>query len=55
MDDNMKIVDFETYCKKCEFAYTHQDEEPCDTCLSIGARPNSKRPEKYVEARKKHE
>lgn len=48
MDENLKIVDFKTYCQSCKYKDNSEDECPCDDCLSIPARESSKRPEYYI-------
>ena len=51
MENDLKIVEFHEYCEKC----VHWPEDPsieggtCDICMSITARENSRRPEKYEE------
>lgn len=52
MDGDMKIVDFQEYCETCQYQSKKEYEEPCDECLSIPARPNSHKPEKYKEKKK---
>lgn len=49
MDDTLKIVEFDKWCRSCEDYATDENEDPCGTCLGIPARPNSTRPEKYRE------
>ncbi len=52
MEINDKIVEFEKYCKKCEFRYCPQDMEPCDECLSNPVNENSKKPIKFIKDEK---
>lgn len=47
--DNMKIVDFETYCPTCKNYNKTEDEEPCTYCLETPARQYSHKPEKWEE------
>lgn len=51
MDDveNKHIVEFDMYCPACKHYKKDQNEEPCSTCLSIPARENSRKPEKWEE------
>ena len=49
MEDNLHIVSFDMYCPSCKYVNKDQNEEPCDTCLSIPARENSRKPEKWEE------
>lgn len=48
--DEMKEVYFDQYCKTCVNKDLKEHEEPCDDCLAEGARQNSHKPVKYVEA-----
>lgn len=48
--DNYKEVFFSEYCKTCEHKDIPGDEEPCNECLTIGARQYSHKPEKWKEA-----
>lgn len=52
MEEKEHIVDFEKYCKTCSHEKRPEDEYPCFVCLSIPARMNSRKPEKWEE---KHE
>lgn len=45
----MHIVSFDMYCPYCKHVNVNENEEPCETCLSIAARPNSRKPEKWEE------
>ena len=47
-----KIVEFELYCSKCKHYNSSDADDPCDYCLSVPARENSRRPIKYEENRK---
>lgn len=48
-----KIVEFELYCSKCKHYDSSDADDPCDYCLSVPARENSRRPIKYEENKKK--
>lgn len=48
----MKIVEFELYCSKCKHYNSSDADDPCDYCLSVPARENSRRPIKYEENKK---
>lgn len=48
-----KIVEFELYCSKCKHYNSSDADDPCDYCLSVPARENSRRPIKYEENKKK--
>lgn len=45
-----KIVDFAEYCNKCKHKDVFINESPCDECLGIPARTDSRRPEKWEKA-----
>lgn len=47
-----KIVEFELYCQKCKHYDSSDADDPCDYCLSVPARENSRRPIKYEENKK---
>ena len=47
-----KIVEFELYCSKCKHYNSSDADDPCDYCLSVPARENSRRPIKYEENKK---
>lgn len=42
--DNWKEVDFHSYCPKCKNNDTKEVDEPCNECLTCGARLNTKEP-----------
>lgn len=48
-ETNIKLVEFENWCKTCKFENTTSTKEPCDTCLGVPARENSHKPEKWQE------
>lgn len=46
-NNNIKEVDFKTWCPSCENYKKGEEEEPCHECLSVGGRPMSTKPVKY--------
>ena len=44
MDDNMKEVYFDQYCKTCLHKDVKETEDPCCECLGEGARQDSHKP-----------
>lgn len=46
-------VDFRTYCASCKYRDKKEFEDPCNECLEVGMRENTRVPEKYVESTKK--
>ena len=46
----MKEVSFYYYCKTCVNKDLKETEDPCNECLTEGARHNSHKPVKYVES-----
>ena len=53
MEGDYKIVEFEKYCPTCAFSEGSATSEPCNTCLGVSARIDSRKPEKYQEGGKK--
>lgn len=51
MDDieNMHIVEFDMYCPTCKYKKTKETDDPCNLCLTITVRENSRKPEKWEE------
>lgn len=49
MENQLHIVEFDMYCPACKHCKRKETEEPCNTCLSISARPDSRKPEKWEE------
>ena len=47
MEGDLKIVNFYDWCKTCRHRNKLSNEEPCNECLAIPARPNSTKPEKW--------
>lgn len=47
MSDNMKIVEFDTWCPSCKYYKTKETEDPCNECLGVPANESSTKPVKY--------
>ena len=47
MEDSMKEVYFEQYCKTCRYEKTAEHEDPCDECLNSPTNVYSHKPIKY--------
>lgn len=45
---NIKEVYFNEYCNKCEYEKESEDHIACRECLSVPARENSHKPEKFI-------
>lgn len=45
----MKFVDFEKYCKKCEYNNTAESDVPCWECLEQPVNYNSEKPIRFKE------
>lgn len=45
--ENEHIVEFDKYCPTCKYEKVYQAKNPCNICLSIPARENSRKPEKW--------
>ena len=52
MDEGMKEVYFNQYCKTCKHLDKPENEDPCDSCMAAGANFNSHKPTKYEEKTK---
>lgn len=50
MEGDYKIVDFVKWCRNCKYYKTFSTDEPCDECLTHGARKDSRKPEKWEAA-----
>ena len=46
-ESNFKEVQFQKYCKTCKYRKVKETEEPCNECLTQGARTGSHKPLKY--------
>ena len=51
-NENMKIVNFDEYCKRCHYNKNKETEKPCYECLHTSARQYSHKPSKFEEAKK---
>lgn len=45
--ENIKLVDFDKYCEKCEYSDRDGTQHPCNSCLTVPARENSHKPINY--------
>lgn len=52
MEDNLKEVYFDQYCKSCEHWEKKDWEDPCNECLAVPANVCSHKPVNYEEKRK---
>lgn len=52
MEENMKIVRFDMYCKSCKHKSKEDYEDPCNECLHEPARQYSHKPINYEEDKK---
>lgn len=50
MEENMKEVRFDRYCKLCQHKDLPEQMEPCNECLETGAREGSVKPINYESA-----
>mgnify|MGYP003533536797 CR=1 FL=1 len=48
MDEQMKEVYFDEYCRSCEHFSVKEYEDPCDECLSNPSNVYSHKPVKYT-------
>ena len=46
---NLKMVQYEKYCKKCIHRYIDENKEPCEECISEFANIASHKPIKFEE------
>lgn len=46
--EDLKEVLFGEYCKKCKHEKCSDIKDPCDECLSVPARIDSQKPEKFM-------
>ncbi len=51
--ENMKLVHFDEYCKRCIHKKKKESEDPCYECLTEPARQFSHKPARFEEDRKK--
>lgn len=54
MEDSMKEVYFDQYCKTCRYEKTAEHEDPCDECLNNPTNVYSHKPVKYEKGRDKN-
>lgn len=47
MYDNVHFVDFENYCKTCEYEKKKETDSPCNECLDTCAREGTYKPERW--------
>lgn len=47
--ENLHIVSFDMYCPSCKNVNVKDTDEPCNTCLAIPVRQDSRKPEKWEE------
>lgn len=49
MEENMKIVHFDEYCKTCKHSEKKDKEEPCAECLENPGNVHSHKPVRWGE------
>jgi len=49
MDENIKFVEFEKFCKDCKYYNKDESEEPCYECLTNPVNEGSIKPVRYKE------
>ena len=49
MEDDLKEVYFDQYCKSCKNWEKKEHEDPCNECLAVPANVCSHKPVKYEE------
>lgn len=47
--ENWKVVDFAGYCPKCVHKNVKETKDPCNECLTEGARVNTRKPLRFKE------
>lgn len=52
MNAQIKIVEFNEYCKRCEHYKKSEAEDPCWDCLSDAVNVYSHKPTRFEEAKK---
>lgn len=55
MEIREKIVEFDKYCKTCEYKDSKDHLDPCHECLNNPVNTDSRKPVNYKEAEKKKE
>ena len=53
MEFTQKIVEFDKYCKTCEYKNSKDYLDPCHECLNNPVNTNSRRPVNYKERERK--
>lgn len=43
----LREVDFHSYCGKCKWKTKDDNEPPCDECMAVSAREDSRKPLKF--------
>lgn len=47
--EDIKIVQFDEYCKKCKHEKNQENEKPCDLCLDEPVNDHTDKPKKFEE------
>ena len=47
MSEHIHIVEFDKYCESCKHKNVPEADSPCDECLEIPARDESRKPERW--------
>ena len=47
--DDIKYVNYESYCRKCEYEKLNDYEDPCNECMEWPCREGTEVPFKYKE------
>lgn len=47
MENNLHLVEFDKWCESCKHKNRKDTEEPCDSCIEVPARPDSRKPERW--------
>lgn len=53
MDNDYRLVDFETYCKRCKYKDVKENKDPCCECLDYGANEHTDTPVYFEEGETK--
>lgn len=48
MENNLKEVRFDIYCKKCKHQKLNESKDPCNECLDHGWNDETEKPVNYV-------
>lgn len=49
MENNEKFVEFDKYCKNCQYADLPEEKDPCDECLTNPTNTNTTQPVMFKE------